>query len=72
MGQPKFKAGDKVQMTPETAKVNDAARSFTGVIIGLSRRPRTVRLKRDGLKSIELWHEDAWERLTTTQQKEGE
>jgi ribosomal protein L21E len=72
MGQQKFKDGDRVQMTPETVKANPGARSTTGVVVGQARNPDEVRIKRDGQKSVVLWHETAWEPLTTTRQQEGE
>jgi hypothetical protein len=57
----KFKDGDKVQMTPETRKANPGARSFTGVVVGEARHPNEIRIRRDGQKTIVLWHETAWE-----------
>jgi hypothetical protein len=55
----KFQSGDKVQMASDTYVLNRDARSYTGVIIGPSRLPNHVRIRRDGLKTIELWHENA-------------
>lgn len=57
----KFKDGDKVQMTPETRKANHGAQSFTGVVVGEARNPNEVRIRRDGQKTVVLWHETAWE-----------
>lgn len=57
----KFKDGDRVQMTPETAKANQGARSLTGVVVGQARNPAEVRIRRDGQKTVVLWHETAWE-----------
>jgi len=57
----KFKDGDRVQMTPETIKANRGARSITGVVVGTARNPVEVRIRRDGQKTVTLWHESAWE-----------
>lgn len=57
----RFKIGDRVCMKPDTYAVNKAARSYTGVVVGYSRLPGATRIRRDGLKGIELWQESAWE-----------
>jgi ribosomal protein L21E len=56
----KFKDGDKVQMTPETVKANPGMRVHTGVVVGQARNPVEVRIRKDGQKSVTLWHESAW------------
>jgi hypothetical protein len=63
----KLNPGDKVKMTPEAQHVNAGAWSFTGVVVRLSKTPHVVRVKRDGLKTVETWHENAWEPLASTQ-----
>lgn len=68
----KFKIGDLVQMTSDTYAMNRDARSYVGEVVGLSRIPKNVRVKRDGLKTVELWHEDAWELRAADQQDAGE
>ena len=57
----KFRDGDKVQMTPETRAANPDSRSFTGVVVGRARFPQEVRIRKDGQKTVTLWHETAWE-----------
>jgi len=59
----KFKDGDRVQMTAQARAANPDARSYTGVIVGEARSPCEVRIRRDGQKTIMLWHENAWEPL---------
>ena len=72
MGQhrPKFKDGDRVQMTQEARDANPGSRSFAGVVVGKSRLPFNVRIRKDGQKTIMLWHENAWEPLATMQKGE--
>lgn len=58
----KFSIGDHVKMVAWACQVNKRARSFTGVVVGYSvKHPDQVRLKRDGLHTVELWSEEAWE-----------
>jgi hypothetical protein len=58
----KFNKGERVVMTAETRQFNSWARSFAGVVHGYSTRyPEQVKLRRDGLLTVEMWHEDAWE-----------
>jgi hypothetical protein len=64
---PKFKDGDRVRMTQGARAVNAGARSFTGVVVRLSKTPHIIRIKRDGLKTVETWHDNAWEQLTSPQ-----
>jgi hypothetical protein len=59
-------------MTKEAAEVNYRARSFTGVVVGRARDAHCVRVRRDGQKTVMLWHENAWEPLSAPQQQEGE
>jgi hypothetical protein len=62
MDERKFKPGDRVAMTEETRSCNERARSFTGTVVNYSTLyPEQVRLRRDGLLTVEIWHEDAWE-----------
>ena len=73
MGQPKFKSGDRVQMTAEGRARFPSNQSYTGYVVGsyhLLRQsvPGCVRVKRDGLKTADTWDENLWEPLTTTQQ----
>jgi ribosomal protein L21E len=67
----KFKDGDRVQMTPDTAKANIGARSRTGVVVGQARSPVEVRIRRDGQKTVVLWHESAWELRDEAAIREG-
>lgn len=57
----KFKMGDLVQLTTEIQRLSTRRRSFTGVVTGYGRLPGSIRVQRDGLKSVELWHETQWE-----------
>jgi hypothetical protein len=62
MSDKKFKPGDRITMSASTRRCNARARSFTGVVVGYSRKyAREVKLRRDGLLTLEMWHEDAWE-----------
>jgi hypothetical protein len=61
MPSDKFKAGDMVVMTLETYEMNRTARSHTGVVVGESRLPHCIRVQRDGQKTIDIWHESAWQ-----------
>jgi hypothetical protein len=57
----KFKDGDRVQMRPGTMRASPGSRSVTGVVVGQARHPEEVRIRRDGQKTVTLWHESAWE-----------
>jgi len=64
----RFVVGEQVQMTAETLKFNSGARSTTGVIVkSSSRLPEHVRVLRDGLKTVETWHESAWEKRSESE-----
>lgn len=67
----KFKDGDRVQMTPETVKANPGTRSVTGVVVGQARHPEEVRIRKDGQKTVTLWHENAWELRRDSTGEEG-
>lgn len=60
MGE-KFNKYDRVVMATAAREANSRARSFIGVVVGDSRYHNHVRILRDGLLTIEVWHKDAWE-----------
>lgn len=73
MAEQKFRTGDRVQMTADTRAMNEYAKSHIGVVINYSKvYPDHIRLRRDGLTTIELWHESAWEQLEGAIKHDGE
>lgn len=58
-----MKPGDKIKTTRYWLTYNyNTVKPHTGVFVKRHPRARTlIRVKRDGVKAVENWHEDFWE-----------
>lgn len=61
MKSPRFKFGDRVRLKrPLVKKYWDRLWSTSGLVIFYD--PPMVRVARRGLKTVDEWHEDCWEK----------
>jgi hypothetical protein len=58
----KFKPGDRVRMSQSARDFNSRSKSYTGVVVGYTRKyADQIFVKRDGIKTLDYWSEEAWE-----------
>jgi hypothetical protein len=62
----KFQIGDRVEMTDATKKNNSRVVSRLGTVVGYGKKYYwEIKVKRDGCKNPDSWHEDAWQKEGT-------
>ena len=59
-----MKIGDRVAMTREAQRQFSSHHSKTGVVVGIRPWAR-LRVRRDGIKQAETWHESYWRKVRT-------
>jgi hypothetical protein len=71
----RFIIGDRVTASIEAETLFSHGQARCGVVVGFGRKrsPQTVRVRRDGLKTVESYHEKFWEReeAASLRQKTG-
>lgn len=64
MSNKHFKRGDRVVMTYRGTTNFRGAAAQCGVVVSCGHEPGLMRVKRDGLKNAETWHQSYWRKVT--------